>query len=59
MASAALAGLLVFAAVIISLRIVEWGYHKWRHTSDWSPHWGSWAFAALAGLWTLLTNLGR
>lgn len=59
MLKAALAGLLVFAATAAALRTAEWLYHRLRRTADWSPHWGAWAFAILAGLWSLVANLGR
>ena len=51
--------LLVFAITFIVLRCVEWLYHRLRRTPDWSPHWGSWAFAVLAALYALVSSLGR
>ena len=41
------------------IRLVEYGYHRIRRTTDWSPHWGSWAFSLLVGLYVLVTDLGR
>ena len=54
-----LIGLAVFALVFIGLRAVEWLYHSARRTPDWSPHWGSWLFAVLSGIYALINNLGR
>lgn len=59
MLEAAIASALVFAVVFLGLRLVEWAYHRLRHTPDWSAHWGSWAFAVLAGVYVFVTNLGR
>lgn len=59
MLKAALAAAIIFVVVFGALRLVEWGYHRWRHTPDWSPHWGSWLFAVLAGVYVLVTQLGR
>ena len=56
--SAAL-GFGAFVLVFAVLRGVEWAYHHLRHTPDWSPHWGSWLFAALCGLYVFVENLGR
>lgn len=52
-------GVSVFALVFIGLRGIEWLYHRLRRTPDWSPHWGSWVFAVLAGLYAVIENLGR
>ena len=52
-------GALVFVIVFLGLRCLEAGYHHWRHTPDWSPHWGSWVFAVLAGLYGFLAYYGR
>lgn len=54
-----LAAVLVFVLVFGVLRAAEWLYHRVRRTPDWSPHWGSWLFALLAGLYLLATDLGR
>lgn len=54
-----LAALAVFALVFIGLRGAEWLYHRLRRTPDWSPHWGSWLFAVLAGIYTCINQLGR
>jgi hypothetical protein len=54
-----LAAALAFATVFGLLRVAEWLYHRLRHTRDWSPHWGSWLFAILAGLYALVNSLGR
>lgn len=59
MLSAVLAGLLTFGAVAACLRAAEWLYHRWRRTPDWSPHWGTWVFAALTGAYTFLDYVGR
>jgi hypothetical protein len=56
---ALLTGVAVFGITIAVLRGVEWLYHRLRHTLDWSPHWGSWAFALLAGLFAFVEQLGR
>lgn len=53
------AALLIFAVTFLVLRGLEWFYHRWRRTPDWSPHWGSWVFAVLAALYTLVVSLGR
>lgn len=52
-------GLVAFAVVFASLRLAERLYHRLRHTPDWSPHWGSWLFAVLAGIYAVITSLGR
>jgi hypothetical protein len=49
----------VFILVFVGLRGVEWLYHKWRRTRDWSPHWGSWLFAVLMAVYTFITYAGR
>jgi hypothetical protein len=54
-----IAGLSVFALVFIGLRAAECLYHRLRRTPDWSPHWGSWLFAVLAGLYAVIDHLGR
>lgn len=54
-----LAAVIVFAGVFVVLRSAEWLYHRLRRTRDWSPHWGSWLFALLAGLYALFNSLGR
>jgi len=54
-----LAAAIVFAVTFVGLRAVEWLYHRLRHTPDWSPHWGSWVFAVLLGVYALVTELGR
>jgi hypothetical protein len=51
--------LLVFASAFAALRIIEWLYHRLRHTPDWSPHWGSWLFAVLLAVYALVNDLGR
>jgi cytochrome bd-type quinol oxidase subunit 2 len=52
-------GATVFIVIFLILRGLELAYHKLRHTPDWSPHWGSWAFAVLAGLYGFLASYGR
>jgi hypothetical protein len=54
-----LVGTATFAVVFTSLRATEWLYHRLRRTPDWSPHWGSWLFAVLAGLYAVIDHLGR
>lgn len=49
----------VFALVFLGLRGLEWLYHRLRHTPDWSPHWGSWLFAVLSGVFAFVNYLGR
>lgn len=48
-----------FTLVFVGLRGLEWLYHRLRHTPDWSPHWGTWVFALLAGLYAVIESLGR
>ena len=59
MLSAVLSAAITFIAVFLGLRLIEALYHRFRHTRDWSPHWGSWVFAVLAGLSIFMSNLGR
>lgn len=49
----------VFTITFVALRGAEWLYHRLRHTADWSPHWGSWLFAVLLGVYAFINNLGR
>jgi poly(3-hydroxyalkanoate) synthetase len=51
--------LAVFTLVFLALRWAEWLYHRLRRTRDWSPHWGSWVFALLVGVYALVQALGR
>jgi hypothetical protein len=51
--------LAVFALTFVALRGLEWLYHHLRQTADWSPHWGSWLFAVLLGIFAFINNLGR
>lgn len=51
--------LAVFTLTFFVLRGAEWLYHQWRHTKDWSPHWGSWVFALLLAGYALISALGR
>jgi hypothetical protein len=53
------AGFVGFIVTFVVLRLAEWLYHQLRKTPDWSPHWGTWAFAVLAGLYAMVTELGR
>ncbi|HUD11569.1 MAG TPA: hypothetical protein VMS08_04090, partial [Candidatus Saccharimonadia bacterium] len=48
-----------FILTFVTLRAVEWLYHKIRRSKDWSPHWGSWLFAILFALFALISSLGR
>lgn len=50
---------LAFIVVFLGLRLAEYLYHRVRHTLDWSPHWGSWVFAVLVGLYVFASNVGR
>ena len=59
MARALLTGFAVFTLAFLGLRGLEWLYHRLRRTPDWSPHWGSWLFAVLLGLYAFFTNVGR
>ncbi len=59
MFAAIIVGLLTFTVTAGFLRIAERLYHRARHTADWSPHWGTWAFAALAGAFAFVEFLGR
>ena len=59
MLNAVLSAVGVFVIVFGVLRLVERGYHRYKRTPDWSPHWGSWVFALLCGLAILLSDLGR
>jgi len=59
MLRAVLAGIVVFALLFATLRGLEWLYHKLRKTKDWSSHWGTWAFALLAGVYAVVSELGR
>ena len=53
------AAVIVFLLVFGGLRVAEWLYHRARHTPDWSPHWGSWLFALLVGIYVLINDIGR
>ena len=59
MLEATVVGAVTFVVIFVVLRLLEFGYHKFRHMTDWSPHWGSWAFAVLAGLFTFASSWGR
>lgn len=59
MLAALIPALISFTATFVGLRVIEWGYHRWRHTPDWSPHWGSWLFAVLVGVFFFIEYLGR
>jgi len=59
MRDAILAAFAVFTLVFLGLRAVEWVYHRLRRTPDWSPHWGSWLFAVLSGIYVFIDQLGR
>ena len=48
-----------FTLTFIILRASEWGYHHLRKTPDWSPHWGSWLFAVLMGIYAFVQFAGR
>jgi hypothetical protein len=55
----AVSALAVFTLVFLGLRAAEALYHHLRRTRDWSPHWGSWAFALLCAGYALVSALGR
>jgi drug/metabolite transporter (DMT)-like permease len=59
MLEALLGAFAVFAATFVALRLIEWGYHHVRKTPDWSPHWGSWLFAVLMGVYAFVMYVGR
>lgn len=59
MLSAIIAGAITFVIVFGLLRLVEYGFHRLRHNTDWSPHWGSWVFAVLAGVYVFASSWGR
>jgi hypothetical protein len=59
MLRALLAGAVIFVIVFGLLRGGEWLYHHVKKTPDWSPHWGTWAFAALSAIYAVVTELGR
>jgi hypothetical protein len=59
MLEALLGAFAVFTATFVILRFLEWGYHQLRHTRDWSPHWGSWLFAVLVGVYAFVMYVGR
>jgi hypothetical protein len=50
---------ITFVVIFAGLRLAEWLYHRWRRTPDWSPHWGSWVFAVLCGLYVFAVSWGR
>jgi hypothetical protein len=54
-----LIALVAFALTFAVLRVVEWLYHRLRHTADWSPHWGSWLFAVLLAVYVYVSSFGR
>lgn len=54
-----IAATLCFVVVFGCLRLIEWLYHRVRHTPDWSPHWGSWLFALLISIYVLVNDIGR
>ncbi len=54
-----LAAFAYFTLTFFGLRAVEWGYHRLRKTPDWSPHWGSWLFAVLVGIYAFVHYAGR
>jgi len=57
--NALLAAVLTGGLTFAILRAAEWLYHRWRATPDWSPHWGTWVFAALVALGVFVNELGR
>lgn len=59
MYNAVFAAIMVFILVYGGMRLAEKLYHRVRLTPDWSPHWGSWLFAVLLGVYVLVTELGR
>jgi hypothetical protein len=60
MLEAILSSLITFALTFLALRALEWAYHRLiRHNKDYSPHWGTWLFAVLFAIYTLVNNLGR
>ena len=59
MLEALLGGFAAFTVVFLGLRGVEWLYHQGKHTRDWSPHWGSWLFAVLVGVYAFVMYVGR
>lgn len=59
MARSLLTAFAIFTLFFLGLRGLEWLYHRLRHSPDWSPHWGSWAFAVLMAVYAFVTNVGR
>jgi hypothetical protein len=59
MLAALVAAAVSFMIVFLGLRLTEFVYHRLRHTPDGSPHWGSWVFGVLAGLYVFGNYLGR
>ncbi|MDF2461143.1 MAG: hypothetical protein K0S68_546 [Candidatus Saccharibacteria bacterium] len=59
MLEALLAAFVAFTVTFVGLRLVEAGYHLVRRSPDWSPHWGSWLFAVLVGIYTFVMYYGR
>jgi hypothetical protein len=54
-----LIALATFTLTYVVLRGAEWLYHRMKHTRDWSPHWGSWLFAVLTGIYFFISYAGR
>lgn len=54
-----LAAVIGFIVVFGLLRGGELLYHRLKKTPDWSPHWGTWAFAILFAVYAAITELGR
>jgi DMSO reductase anchor subunit len=59
MSNAVVAAVTFFLGIFLGLRLIEYVYHRIKKTPDWSPHWGSWAFAVLAGVYGFIANIGR
>jgi amino acid transporter len=59
MLEAILTAFAVFTLTFVILRAAEWAYHRLRHTPDWSPHWGTWLFAVLLGVYAFVSSVGR
>lgn len=59
MVQALVAALVVFVAAFVVVMAAEKLLHKISHNPDRNYRWGVWAFAALAAIWTFISNLGR
>lgn len=59
MLNAVVAAIAVFVLTFVGLRGLEWLFHRFRRSKDYSPHWGSWLFAILLAAYAAFANLGR